>query len=349
MDDARGRALPAATIGQIARLAGEKYSQTDPGLTVNIQFSAVVMLQMKVASDAATPPLILELKTRQRQLLDMVSLAERLWRLGAQPLPLNMEFSAKTGDGGSLETWTELEYLLRNWRQYRDEMKEAQPHDVAMPQSRPWPPPGSVHTFTNAAGIVVIPEVNQFTPPELISDPIVREQYRRTLADYEARERQREGLLELAMKARLFTNAVIRQVAAEYGKSPHLVAQLQEVMDGYLPPADSTNVMNKVFAAMKSEVAAKTPRPVPGAKGERWLRPAAAPAGPVTPAVARPNRVVDAMRQQQAAQAAGAANPAQAESPAGMVAAAGGKPLWAWVGLGLVALAGGWVWVRTRG
>lgn len=281
----------------------------------------------------------------------MVPLSERLWRLGSQPLPLHMEFSATTGEGGKLETWTELEYLLRNWRQYRDEMKDTQPLDVAMPQGRPWPPPNSVQAFTNAAGIVVIPEVNQFTPPELINDPIVREQYRRTVADYEDRERQREGLLELAMKARSFTNSVIRQIAAEYAKVPHLVAQLQEIMDGYLPPADSTNVMNKVFAAMKPEVAAKTPRPVPGAKGERWLRPAAAPTGLVTPAVARPNRVVDAMRKQQAeqaAQAAGAANTASAEAPAGMVAAAGGKPVWAWVGLGLVALAGGWVWMRSR-
>jgi hypothetical protein len=306
---------------------------------------------MKVADDPATLPLLSELKSRQRQLLDMVPLPERLWRLSSQPLPLHMEFSAATGEGGKLETWTELEYQLRNWRQYRDEMRETQPLDLAMTQSRPSPPLNSVHVFTNASGVVVIPEVNQFTPPELISDPIVREQFRRTVADYEEKERRREELLELAMKARLFTNAVIRQVAAEYGKAPHLVAQLQEVMDGYLPPADSTNVMNKVFAAMKPEVAARTPRPVPGAKGERWLRPAAAPTGPVTPAVARPNRVVDAMRQQQAAQAAqaaGAVNTASAESPAGVVAAAGGTPVWAWLGLGLVALAGGWVWARSR-
>lgn len=357
MEEARSMALPAATIGKLARQATEKYSQTDPGLAVNIQFSAVVMLQMKVASDPETRPLIVELKSRQRHLLEAVPLPERLWRLSSQPLPLGTEISARTGAGGSLEAWTELEYLLRNWRQFRDELGQVQTADMATPQSRPWPPPDSVHAFTNAAGVVVLPEINQSTPPDLISDPIVREQFRRAVSDYEEQERQREGLLELAMKARLFTNAVIRQVAAEYGKSPHLVGQLQEVMDGYLPPTESTNVMNKVFEAMKTAVAAKTPRPVPGAKGERWLRSAAPAPAPTIPAVARPNKMVEAMRRQGNAQvpgagvAGGGAGPSAEAKPSGgvLAEAGGGAAVWPWALLGLAALAvGGWVWLRQR-
>ena len=351
MEAARTMAFPAATIGKLARQAGEQYSQTDPGLVVNIQFSAVVMLQMKVASDPETRPLVVELKSRQRQLLDAVPLPERLWRLGSQPLPLGMEVSAKTGVGGSLETWTELEYLLRNWRQLRDELGQVQAADVALPQSRPQPPPDSVHAFTNAAGVVVIPTFDQSVPPEFISDPIVREQFRRAVSDYQEQERQREGLLELTMKASLFTNSVIRQVAAEYAKSPHLLAQLQEAMDGYLPPSDSTNVMNKVFASMKPEIAAKTPRPVPGAKGERWIRAPEPRPPPGLPAIAKPSRIRDGIAPRGSQGVMGAVSPgaaaAGAEPVGGGGGGAGGRAVWPWALAGVGVLA--WAWLKMRG
>ncbi|NBV21109.1 MAG: hypothetical protein EBS05_04200 [Proteobacteria bacterium] len=59
--------------------------------------------------------------------------------------------------------------------------------------------------------------------------------------------------------------------------------------------------MNKVFAAMKPEVAAKTPRPVPRAKGERWWR-VPAPAGEAAlPAVARRSKLRDDLATQSGA------------------------------------------------
>jgi|GEM_PF-1416606 len=152
------------------------------------------------------------------------------------------------------------------------------------------------------------------------------------------------------MQRSRFTNQVVERVVVEFSATPLLLAQLQEVMDGYLPPSDSTNVMNKVFAAMKPEVAAKTPRPVPGAKGERWLRPAAAPAGPVTPAVARPNRVLEAMRKQQGGgtgSAGGAASSEPGGQPAGVLAeSSSGGAVWPWAVLGVGVLA--WGWWRMR-
>ena len=348
MENARTKALPVATIAQLARQAEAQFAQTAPDEVVNIYYSAVVILQMKLASDPEARSTIYELKTRQRQFLDAVPLPERLWRLRAQPLPLNMEFSTVAGPSGGSATWTELDYLLRNWRLLQDELDRTKEVDLAKAQSRPWPPEDSVRPFTNAAGVVVIPIITESTTPDFISDPVKREQFREALAQYSKYQQARTERSDLISRGREFTNAVTRLIALEYGNAPHQIAQLQEVMDGYLPPEISTNVMNKVFASMKPAVAAKTPRPVPGAKGERWVRVAAVePRGePALPAIARPSRIREGMNVRGSQGAGAAVSPgmvAAAEPGGGGAGQPGGRTVWPWAVLGLAA-----VWLGVR-
>lgn len=343
---------PIAEMALIARDAELEYAQFSPASVARIFSSAANLVNFFAQTNRAAVIAYHEFATRQRRYSNFLPPNERLWRLKDAYLPLDSKIETISGINGSSNVLTELEFSLGIWRDVVVENQGEPGIDNGIELRRPKPPVSTGHLSTNAAGITFVHAATDSITPEQVQNPLERERYRDALEAYRNIAEQRLYRSRLQLDGSSFTNKVIQQIVREYSKQPHLLGHLQEVMDGYLPPADSTNVMNKVFAAMKPEVAAKTPRPVPGAKGERWLRPAAAPAGPVTPAVARPNRVVDAMRKQQAAQAAqaaGAASAAQAGSAAGVVAAAGGKPVWAWVGLGLVALAGGWVWVRTRG
>jgi len=323
MDALRLGPDPVAKIGQLARDTEERHSIDNPDAMPFVFGAAAHLIGYSLGTNTAGFSTYNEMLFRQRRYLSFVSLKDRFRFLSDRGLPLSSEIEAVPARGKDSVKRSELEILLSTWKELSDELGRV----------RDWP---FEQVYANT--------LREFFPRDAAGEIAYQEEKARNKA---AAERMNYVHM-LRVDGARFTNQVIDRVARHYSTTPALLNGLQETMDGYLPPADSTNVMNKVFAAMKPEVAAKTPRPVPGAKGERWLRPAAAPTGPVTPAVARPNRVVDAMRKQQAEQAAGAANTVSAESPAGMVVAAGGTPVWAWLGLGLVALAGGWVWLRSR-
>lgn len=155
----------------------------------------------------------------------------------------------------------------------------------------------------------------------------------------------------------MFARSTIPKLGAAYTLDPVDFDELRGLVEHHMSGSGATNAWSEIVAALRPQfraqaAAAYAKPPVLGAR--RSLLPPVVPPSkeePVTSAVARPNRVVAAMRQQQTAQAAqatGVANPVQAESPAGEVAAAGGKLVWAWAVLGEMALAGGWAWLRQR-
>ncbi len=154
------------------------------------------------------------------------------------------------------------------------------------------------------------------------------------------------------------TNSATRSISDWYFNKPHDYGEMRGLLNHYLGDINGeavwTGISNRAAKTyIPALVSAVKVAPVSPITPKTFkVQPAKDPSSQL-PALARPNRVVDAMRKQETEHAAhaatAAANPAQAESPAGVVAAAGGKPVWTWVGLGLVALAGGWVWFRTRG
>ncbi len=332
---------PAEAIAKLAREAEAEVAAKAPAAMVNIYYSTVRQLQMGAARDPYATSCALEMMTRARPFLESIDLVERLWRLEDLPLPLSTSFSIPMkGQGSASEPILELDYLLRTWRLLNDELDRTSVVTNQLPLSRP-----------ELTGPIDF-DFDDNVSPEHIADPVIREDFRRRLADYAADGEQRRYRAELQLRGSRFTTTVAGQITREYAGNPQLVFQLQETLDGYLPPETSTNVMNKVFAAMKPEIAAKTPRPVPGAKGERWIRAAAPPAGPIVPAVARPSKIRDAFnnRPNQGAVAAGNSGTGTVASELAVGGEGGaGSPVWPWAALGLVVMGGGWAWLRQRG
>lgn len=300
-------------ILKIARQAGEDYGQSMPVVAVKIFHRASLLINYVCHTNRSVLPAYWEMATRQRDYLDALPFVERLQALNSSVIPLRTEVRLGAGPKGSVTRGSELELLLQTWDELAQELAKVK----------------NLH-FEDAGG---------FLQPQ--PGPVSLEaelQRQEANARWKAVTERNNYRQRLQADGSSFTNRVIDHIALEYGKTPHLVAQLQEVMDGYLPPEASTNIMNKVFEAMRSPVAAKTPRPVPGAKGERWIRVAAVePRGePPLPAIARPSRFREAMNGRGSPGAGAAAEPA------------GGRAVWPWALLGLAGLAGGWVWLRTR-
>lgn len=323
LDDACRSQNPMSSLMKLAREAERDYAARLPSAAAMMLHTTGLAFNWIRFTNSAAHEAYYDVMARSRAYLPALSLGDQLNILTRSEIPLSTLITNRVNGGYQ---GSELEVLLGTWRAIETERLRV----------RDWP-----------FEVVYASTQRDFFPRDAAGELAYQEEKSRN----EEAAKRANFVAMLRNDGSRFTNRVMQQVARQYAITPALLFDLQETMDGYLPPAISTNVMNKVFAAMKPEVAAKTPRPVPGAKGDRWLRPAAAPAGPVTPAVARPSKVLEGIRQQQAAQsaqAAGAAKPAPAESPAGMVAASGAVPAWAWAALGLVALAGGWVWVKTK-
>ena len=346
---------PVANIRRIVREAEEAYGESAPAVVVRVLSTAVARLGRQAQNEPDSASTVFELTVRERKYIEFVDFSERIWRLGRDPLPLATEVEVKAAKTGEWQKTTELALLLKNWQDLEDENERTKAWDTTLPPTRPRPPPSAAWPTTNAAGVVFVGFATESSTPEQVQDPQEREEFRAALAAYRHDSEQRLYRAKLRNEGNSFTNAVKAQIAREYASAPHLLAQLQEVMDGYLPPEVSTPVMDKVFESMPRDVAAKTPRPVPGVKGERWIRVAAPmPRGePGLPAIARPSKLRDAMGVRAGpdvvAPGAGGKSSAAVES-AGGPEQAGGRPLWHWLGLGLglVVVAGGWVWLRAR-
>lgn len=351
MDAARSNANAIVEIAKIARQAEQDYASESPDGVAMIFGDAAGLIGNLLHTDSSSLPTYYEMLQRQRMYIQFVPFFER-FHLLYRKLPLNYEYEQlQVTQGATPLKTTELDFLLETWRDLNDKLERTKSVDHAPEPMRPWPPPSASWPRTNAEGRPVVVVVTANTQLEQVQDPVEREQFRAAIAAYHEASRQKSDRLQLRYKGSSFTNVFMQQIAHEYGGAPHLVAQLQEVMDGYLPPEISTNAMNKVFEAMRPAVAAKTPRPVPGVKGERWIR-AAAPSGPIIPAVAKPSKIRDGFNQRPgsgavASGSSGIPTP-ETESTGGGAAPSGSPPVWPWAVLGLAALAGGWVWVKSR-
>jgi len=255
MDAARSNANAVVEIAQIARQAEQDYGRDVPEALSLVFATAARLIGSSVHPDQ-THPAYFEMVHRQRMYLEFVPFKERFHLLYTTWLPLNSELEQlQPIPSAKPRRLTELDLLLETWRELNDELERTKSVDRAPEPLRPWPPPSALWPRTNAQGIPVLVVVTGNTQPEQVQDPVEREQFRAAIATYREASQQKSDRLQLRYKGDSFTNSVMRQIAREYGKSPHLVAQLQEVMDGYLPPETSTNVMNTVFASMKPAVA----------------------------------------------------------------------------------------------
>ena len=334
---------PTADIARIARQAETSFGETTPDLMALVYMNAATLIRNVAPKHPLTAPTYFELVARQRRFIETVSFPQRLWMTGRVSQPLDSLIELHPDHNDVTRRTTELELLLNVWRELTAENDRTKSVDDWLMPARPLAPPSASWPRTDRDGTPIIVIVTENTQPEQVQDPVEREQFRADIVAYREASKQKLARSTLRNDGSSFTNKVMAQVAQEYGKTPHLVGQLQEVMDGYLPPSDSTNIMNKVFAAMPSAVAAKTPRPVPGAKGERWIRVAAVePKGePALPAIARPSRIREGMggRGGQAEVAAGSPGMVAAAEPVGGGAGQpGGRAVWLWAGLGLAAV-----------
>lgn len=342
---------PVANVAIIARQAEAQYAKSDPAVVVRVHSVAIALLNRLAPNHPDSAPTVFELTVRERMFIESIPLTDRIWRLRRDPLPLSADIEVYDSAGGDARKTIEMELLLKSWRELIDEIERTENVDDLLMPHRPLPPRSASQPRTDGDGRSVVAFITESTPPEQVQDPVEREQYGAALAAYQQAGEQKLYRSRLGTEGSSFTNAVIRQVAREYAKAPHLVAQLQEVMDGYLPPEISTNVMNKVFASMKPEMAAKTPRPVPGAKGERWIRPPAPRPEPGLPAIAKPSKIREGIsnRNNQGVVATASSGTAAGAEPTGSGAEqSGSRPIWPWAVLGLAALAGGWFWLRAR-
>lgn len=159
-----------------------------------------------------------------------------------------------------------------------------------------------------------------------------------------------------------FARWTIPQLGAAYTRDPVDFDELRGLVEHHLKGSGVTNAWESIVTSLppqfRAQAAAAYAKPYE-AKPRKSLLPAVAPPPtrePVTSAVARPNKTVEAMRRQQNAPVPGAGvagdgagSSAGAKQPGGVLAEAeGGGAVWPWAGLALVVLAGGWVWLRQR-
>lgn len=295
-------------ILSVAHKAGDDYGKNLPIVAARIYRDAAHAVSFFYQTNRAVLPAYLELGTGMREHSHAFSLVERLSALNVATVPLDTVVNLKVGGQDMPIRVSELELQLITWRELSVELERVVSWGLEIPGPHPQPPSDRGNLAEQAT-------------------------YRNAITRWrEAVERTRY-FSDLRNYGGNFTNRVVAQIAREYGKSSHRIESLQELMDGYLPPEVSTPVMNKVFEAMPSGVAAKTPRPVPGAKGERWIRPPAPRLEPSLPAIARPSKLRESMGVR------GGPSAGAAES---------GRPLWHWLGLAIAVAVSGWVWLRLR-
>ena len=320
MSAAGSYANPVVEIVRIARQAEQDYARDYPEVLSMVFGSAAHAISFCYQTNRSVLPAYWEMATRQREYLDALPFIERISALNSSVIPLGTEVKLSARKDGAVTRGSELELLLTTWIEL--EAKNAQVDWI----------------YEDAGGF----RQPQSSPEDSVAAVLRQEANARWKAIVERNNYR----LTLRSDGGSFTNRVIAQIAQEYGRTPQLVAQLQEVMDGYLPPVVSTNIMNKVFQSMRSPVRAKTPRPVPGAKGERWIRVASeVPKGePALPAIARPSRIRDGMNVRGSQ---GAGTTAAPEPVGSGTESSGARSVWPWALLGLAAV-GGWVWARAR-
>ena len=325
MDAVRSNANAAVEIAQIAIQAEQDYARESPDGVAMVYGTAAGIIGNSPQSDSSSLATYYEMLQRQRMYVKFVPLKDRFHML-YRTLPLNTEYGQlQVAPGAKPLRITELAFRLETWRELNGEIERVKDWKFEL-------------VFAS------------IQPPRNPNDLEAQNRYQEEDAKNRAAGERNNYVSILRNKGSSFTNAVMQQIAREYGKSPHLLEQLQEVMDGYLPPADSTNVMNKVFEAMKPGVAAKTPRPVPGAKGERWIRAPEPRPEPGLPAIAKPSRIRDGIAPRGSQGVMGAVSPGAAVAgaeAAGSGGAAGGRAVWPWAVVGVGAL--GWAWLKMRG
>ncbi|KAF0176338.1 MAG: hypothetical protein FD161_3124 [Limisphaerales bacterium] len=262
---------------------------------------------------------------KQRSHLGALTLWDRVRLLRESTLPLDRTYSVNEKKLGQ-QSVEEIDVLMSTWHALLEEANKI----------------GEARHQAVAANI---------PPPGIQGDIFATARYEAELARNEEARSNNEKLNRLRIEGQSLTNKIASQIVKTVSLDPARLPWLQEKLDGYLPPTISTNVVNKVFAAMKPEVAAKTPRPVPGAKGERWLRteaPAPRPE-PGLPAIAKPSRIREGIsnRSSQAAAASATSGAAAGAEPASSGAEhPGGRPVWPWAVLGVGVFA--WAWWKLR-
>lgn len=315
---------PVTSMMEMARTAESQHSARAPGAVARMLHTTGLALNWMRSTNAAAHEGYVDVVTRSRSYLPMLSLGDQLNLLTLSELPLASTFTSHVR--GGLQQ-TELEAQLNTWREVVLELERV----------KDWP-----------FEIVYASTQRDSFPRDAAGELAFQDERARNKS---ASERHNFVQMLRVDGARL-TNQMIGRVSREYSRTPLMLGQLQETLDGYLPPEVSTPVMDKVFESMPRDVAAKTPRPVPGAKGERWIRPPAPIGEPGLPAIARPSKLRDSMGVRGGSGAV--ASETAGKSAAAVEAAGGGagqsdgRPLWHWVGLGLAVVVAGGIWLRAR-
>jgi len=200
------------------------------------------------------------------------------------------------------------------------------------------PPPGS--------------KLSPGSGPEGEPNPVLREKYCESIQQNRLAHQAIQTARHISEELPRFEKRAESLAALLYSKPPYALLELQEILDRRVSDERATNIMNAVYRALPKAVAATLPRPIPHVAKPSENQAATGTAHSGLPAVARPNRVLEAIRKQQGGgtgSAVGSAAPGQGGQPSGVLAeSGGGGAVWPWALLGLAGAAGGWVWLRLR-
>lgn len=247
------------------------------------------------------------------------------------------------GRGESGEDWNaRRKESLEAWFRTVDRAKaEFKPEFIGLYSlSNVSPPPGS--------------RLTPGSSPEAEPDPILREKYSESINQNRLVHEKIQRARRISEDLPKFEQRAESLAVMLYSKPPYALVELQEILDRRVSDERATNIMNAVFRALPKAVAATLPRPIPHVgDANRVNQTTGGTSTPGLPAVARPSKIRDGFNQRptQGAVAPGSSEAATtgAESPGGGAGSSGGRPVWPWALLGLAALAGGWVWVKSRG